>query len=358
VQQRAVDLALEHARVQQIEKALDQHLAHAVEAELERRALAQTRGRAIAGIEPRRERAKVRVAPMPQDERVRHRVAERSDAELQGAAVGHRARHVHPGGVVGELDGLARRREQAKVRGRAFQHQVEFARGDVAVAGHERQLRIDLSDEEKVALLARAAREQIEREVGVAAEAETSLAAAHALGDELRHHVDAAVEHVPQRVGVVGADVALLRGGDAEPRAGREEELVDLDVRRQRARVQRERVVELGIAGEHAVRDRLEKAPFEVALAARLLQGERGEDAQLDRGIGGRALKQRVGDVIGLAEAERHRQLDIFADAFDDRVGHTIRIFERDGRAATTCQVIPNPTHQLIHCRPRASGDP
>jgi hypothetical protein len=38
--------------------------------------------------------------------------------------------------------------------------------------------------------------------------------------------------------------------------------------------------------------------------------------------------------VIGLAEAERQRQLDIFADAFDDRVGQSIRIFERDGRAS------------------------
>src|SRR6516165_12048964 len=99
---------------------------------------------------------------------------------------------------------------------------------------------------------------------------------------------------------------------------------------------QRERVVELGKAGEHAVRDRLEEAPFEVALAARLLQGERGEDAKLDRGIGGRALKQRVGDVIGLAEAERHRQLDVFADAFDDRVGQAICILERDWRASAT----------------------
>jgi len=273
----------------------------------------------------------------------------------KGAAVGHRARHVHAGGVVGELDGLARRREQAKIRGRAFEHQVEFARRDVAVAGHERQLRIDLSDEEKIALLARTARQQIEREVGVAAETETGLAAAHALGDELSHHVDAAVEHVAQRVGVVGADVALLRGGDAEPRAGLEEEFVDLDVRRQRARVQRERISELGIAGEDAVRDRLEETPFEVALAARLLQGERGEDAKLDRGIGGRARKQRVGDVIGLAEAERHRQLDILADARDDRVGRPIRIFERDGRAASTRHVTPNP---IIRCRPRASGDP
>jgi len=173
--------------VHEIEKALDEHLAHAVKTELERRALAQTRGRAIGGIEPRHETAKLRVAPMPQDERVRHRVAERPDAELQGAAVGHRARHMQAGGVVGGIDRLAWRREQAKVRGRGVQHQVEFAFRDVAVAGHEGQFRIDLSHEEEVARLARAARKQIEREVGIAAQAETRLAAAHALGDELRH---------------------------------------------------------------------------------------------------------------------------------------------------------------------------
>jgi len=38
--------------------------------------------------------------------------------------------------------------------------------------------------------------------------------------------------------------------------------------------------------------------------------------------------------VIGLAEAERQSELDILADARDDRVGQAIRIFERDGRAS------------------------
>ena len=204
------------------------------------------------------------VAPMPQDERLRHRVAERSDAELQGAAVGNRARHMEPGGVFGEIDRLARRREQGKLGGRPFQQQIEFAGRDLGVAGHERQLGIDLSDEQEIAIPARAAREQIEREIGVAAQAQAGLAVAHALGDELRHHVDAALDHVAQRMGVVGGNVALLRGGDAEARAGLEEELVDLDIGRQRARAQRGGVGELGIAGENAVRERLQEAPFEI----------------------------------------------------------------------------------------------
>jgi hypothetical protein len=126
------------------------------------------------------------------------------------------------------------------------------------------------------------------------------------------------------------ADVALLRGGDAEPRAGREEELVDLDVWRQPALALRDGIGELRIAGEEALRERRYEAPFEIALPARLLQGERGEDAQIDRRIGGRAIKQRVGDVIGLAQPERQRQHDILADAGDDRVDHALRICKRN----------------------------
>ena len=129
---------------------------------------------------------------------------------------------------------------------------------------------------------------------------------------------------------VVGADVALLRGGDAEPRARREEELVDLDVWRQPALAQRDAIGELRIAGEEALRERGNEAAFEVALPARLLQGECGEDAQVDRRIGGGAGEQRVGDVIGLAQPERQRQHDILADAGDDRVGHALRICERN----------------------------
>ena len=74
--------------------------------------------------------------------------------------------------------GLARRGEQGKVGRRPLQQKVEFALGQIAVAGHERQLGIDLPDEQKVALPARARRQQIEREVRVAAQAQARLAAA------------------------------------------------------------------------------------------------------------------------------------------------------------------------------------
>jgi hypothetical protein len=137
-------------------------------------------------------------------------------------------------------------------------------------------------------------------------------------------------------MGVIRADVILLRGGNSETRARLEEEFVDGDVRRQRARVQRERIGELRIAGEQALRDRREEAPFEIALAARRLERECGEDAQPDRWIGDRAGEQRIGDVIGFAQPERQSERDRLADAGDDFVGHALRICEcdRSARAA------------------------
>ena len=341
LQQRAVDLALEDAGAHEIEEALDQHLAHAVQALIERIAFPQPGRRAVGGIEPRRDGTEVGVGPMPQDQRMRHRVAERADAELQGAAVGDGARDVDAHGVLGELDGFARRGEQRKVGRRPLQQKVEFALGQIAVAGHERQLGIDLPDEQKVALPARARLQQIEREVRVAAQAQARLARARAPGDELRHHVHPAIEHIAQRVGVVGGDVALLRGGDAEAGAGLEEELVDDDVRRQRARTQRLGIGELGIAGEHALRERLHEAPFEARPAAWRLQCQRGEDMEADRRVGRRAREQGVGDVVGLAEAERQRQHDVFADAGDDGVGDAIRMVEPVGAAVVALHVRP-----------------
>ena len=195
LQHGAVDLALEDAGAHEVEEALDEHLAHPVQAGLERRALAQARGRAVGRIEPRRDVAKLRVVPVTQDQRLRHRVAERADAELQRAAVGDRARDVEADGVFGQIDRLARRREQGEVGRRALEQEVELAFRDLGVARHERQLGIDLPDEQKIAAPARAVGEQVEREVGIAAQAEARRAA-RALGDELRDHVDAAVEHV------------------------------------------------------------------------------------------------------------------------------------------------------------------
>jgi hypothetical protein len=153
--------------------------------------------------------------------------------------------------------------------------------------------------------------------------------------------VHPAIEHTAQRVGVVGGDVALLRGSDAEAGAGLEKELVDDDVRRERAGMVRLGIGQLGIAGEHALCEWLHEAPFEARPAARRLQCQRGEDMEPDRRVGGRAREQGVGDMVGLAEAERQRQHEFFPDAGDDGVGDAIRIVEPVGAAVVALHVKP-----------------
>ena len=122
---------------------------------------------------------------------------------------------------------------------------------NVGVTRHERQLGIELPGEQEIALSALAAGEQIEREIRIAAQAVAGLVTG-APGDELRHHVDAPFDDIAQRLRVVGRDVVSLRGGNAQPRAGLEEELVDLDIGREPVGALGDGVSELGIAGEQA----------------------------------------------------------------------------------------------------------
>ena len=111
---------------------------------------------------------------------------------------------------------------------------------------------------------ARTSRQQVERDVGVAAQAVRVSPCADALGDELRHDVDAALEHIAQRMGVVGGNIILLRERIAEPGAGQKEKFIDLDVRRQSACDQRLGVVEFGISLEQPVGEGIDKAALEV----------------------------------------------------------------------------------------------
>jgi hypothetical protein len=59
------------------------------------------------------------------------------------------------------------------------------------------------------------------------------------------------------------------------------------------------------IAVKHALRKRLQKPTLELVLRARNFQREPGEDRQPDRAIGDGFRIERVGDMDGLADAER-----------------------------------------------------
>ena len=153
LQQRALDLALEDAGAHEIEEALDEHLAHAVQA---RHRTARSRAAPPARGRPDRAApAMSRNSALLRWRRISAcATASPSDPmpSCKRAAVDHGARDMQAGGVFGEIDRLPRRGEQRKVGRRSLQHQVEFAGRNVGVARHERQLGIDLPDEQEIAL--------------------------------------------------------------------------------------------------------------------------------------------------------------------------------------------------------------
>ncbi len=203
MQHDAVDLALEDAGAEQIEHAFDEQFAAAVEADVELFGVHRGVARRVVA-EPRQQLAEFVVVALAQHQRLRHGLAQRADADLQRAAVGHDARRMQARGIVGERHRLARRREQRKI-GRGVEHEIEFVLADRRVAGHERQFRIGLAGEQKIDAAVAAQRQQIERQVGIAAQAVGMRRFLGAMRHQLRHHVDAAVEHVAQRMGVVRA---------------------------------------------------------------------------------------------------------------------------------------------------------
>ncbi|GAB1715629.1 MAG: hypothetical protein NTAFB05_06710 [Nitrobacter sp.] len=289
---------------------------------------------------------------MPQDQALRQRIANLTDADLQRAAVLDEPRRVQADGVFGIRHGLGRRREQRKIGLGAVQDGAEFAGRQIASAGHERQLRIDLSHQLERRPAGGAGAQQVERGVGVAAQTVARLAVHDAFGHELGDDVEAAVEDVGCGMGVVGGDVVLLGIGVAQPLARQEEELGDLDVRRQLAFVQGGGVVEVGPATEQAIDHRCDESLFQFARRPRLLQRQRREESQVEVAIGCGALVERIDDVIGLAEPERQSHHQTRADVADDVIDDRGGVGENFGHQQMVRMSIGAPS-RLARCGPR-----
>ena len=171
----------------------------------------------------------------------------------------------------------------------------------------------------------RALAQNIERGVGVAAQAVARHAIHHALCHQLGDDVEPARQKIGRSMGVVGGNIVLLRERHVQPFAGQEKELDHLDVRRQRARMQRARIGKIRIAAEQPVDHRTDEALFKQTARPRLFQRQRGKQGQLDGAVGDRTGVERVDDVVGLAEPERQSDhevgSDIADDVFRDRVG-------------------------------------
>ena len=227
--------------------------------------------------------------------------------------------------VFGVGDRLGWRREQRKLGFRTFQHRAEFLAREIARTGHERQFGIDLGDEFEGRAALGACPQNIERGIGIAAQAVAGNAVDHALGDELRDDVQAPREQIGRRVGVICGDVILLRRRDMQPASRQEEELNHLDIGRQFTGAQRRGISEIGISTKQPLDDRRDEAPLQQIGRPRLFQRQRREEGETDGAVGNRARIKRVDDVIGFAEAERQADHEIGPDIGDDVLCNRLR---------------------------------
>lgn len=205
---------------------------------------------------------------MPELQGVGCGVANRADAELQRAAVPDQARDMQASGMIGSGDRPLWRAEQPAMSRLAFEHVIEDRGFDFSFARHVGEVAVDLGHERHrragdAALLEWL--QQIERHVRIAAQAEACPALPRALGDQLAHHIHAMIQKVARRMRVIGADIILLRRWQTEQSRRLQEELVNLDVGRQRALAAGARVGELRTAAEQALVDRPEEAALELA---------------------------------------------------------------------------------------------
>ncbi len=164
--------------------------------------------------------------------------------------------------------------------------------------------------------------DEVQGHVRIAAEAEAELG----LPDELGADVDPSVLQQSRGVGVVHAGVALLRLSASQSRARRQEELGDVNVRREPVSALIGGVVRRLIGAEGAVEDRAEKATAQAGANGGPLQGERGQDVELERAILLGAPVQGVGDPHRLSQPEGETEGHPLADSGDERVGERVGV--------------------------------
>ncbi len=81
------------------------------------------------------------------------------------------------------------------------------------------------------------------------------------MGDQLGHHIDIQCQQIPYGMGVVGADVVLLRQIVVQHGAGLEEKLMHHDVVRHGSGSLVVHIIQAGVAAEHPLEKRPQK-PF------------------------------------------------------------------------------------------------
>ena len=135
--------------------------------------------------------------------------------------------------------------------------------------------------ERRAALRARA--QNIERGVGVAAQAVARDAVDDALRHKLGDDVKPARQQIGRGMGIVRGNIMLLRERHVQPPSGQKKELDHPDIGRKRVGAQRVGIGQIRIAAEQAVDHRFNKTPLQQVRRLRLFQRQRGKEGQIDR---------------------------------------------------------------------------
>ena len=328
----------ENTGTPQGQETVDQHFRAAVEAGLERRQFGFRKQRCAELFEQPAESPVVGVA---QDQRVGERVRERADADLQRAAVPDQGRGVERHCIVGERHRLLRRREQLMVRRCRRKQQVEVVpRHFCGGARHVGHVIVDLGcNGNRLASLAAGldVARHVEGQVGIRAKAQARRSGIAVRRHDLRQNVGLHALQMSRHVGVIQADVALLHWSRAEPGAGLQEEFVDADVRRQPVLAQCRHVERFRVGWKQALQQRPGKTGLERAAKTRAGQCQPGEDRKLQAGVALDQAIERVEQQHRLADADRHGDADVGADAIGDGSGGRVSIVEFQGHVGTSC---------------------
>ena len=133
---------------------------------------------------------------MADDQALRQRIAHLPDPDLKRAAIAHQTRGVKADGVFAVGDRLGWRGEQWKFDRGTLEDRAERVRRQIARTGHEWQLGIDLADQPERRPALGAGAQNVERGIGVAAQAVARHAVDHALGHQLGDDVEPTREQI------------------------------------------------------------------------------------------------------------------------------------------------------------------
>jgi len=245
----------------------------------------------------------------------------------------------------GDLHGFAREREQRMPAAGIFEDEVEESGIDLGIVADERQIRVNDGNHERPGQTAcRDLVHQVCGDVRVRRQAVATPPAFIAHRDELHEHVQACEMHVARNVRVVQADVVALYLRHAEHRAGLQIEFVHADIRRQRARMQRCHIVQIGIvAAEMAFEEWTEEAPLEIALRMRPGQRQRRVQREFQRGVLFHARINGVQQHIRLAQSERRSDTQVASRVGENAFDAGIQSRQKFGR----------PRHDPLHPQSR-----